>query len=332
MNLSTKYLGLTLAHPFMAGASPLAHHLDSVKRLEDGGAAAIVLHSLFEEQITMADSGRIHQMDPADPQFAAILAAFPPTERYALAPDEYLEHVRRVKNAVNIPVIGSLNGVTREAWLRFARDIEQAGADALELNMFEVAADPADSGATIETRIRDVTATLKATVSIPIAVKLSPYFTAFGHFARQLDGVHADGLVLFNRFYQPEIDLIEMTAAPRVELSTSAELLLRLRWISALHGRVRASLALTGGVVTPQDGVKGLLAGAHAVQLVSAVLRQGPAVFTVMREGLVRWMESRQLTSIDEVRGRVPLEDVGDPGALARAAYLRMLQSWPITG
>ena len=247
MNLSTKYLGLTLAHPFMAGASPLCHHLDSVKRLEDGGAAAIVLHSLFEEQITMADSGRIHQMDPADPQFAAILSAYPPTERYALAPDEYLEHIGRVKDAVNIPVMGSLNGVTGEAWQRFARDIEHAGADALELNMFEVAAGPADSGTAIETRIRDVTANLKATLSIPVAVKLSPYFTAFGHFARQLDGVRADGLVLFNRFYQPDIDLIEMTAAPRVELSTSAELLLRLRWISALHGRVRASLARTGG-------------------------------------------------------------------------------------
>jgi len=332
MNLSTTYLGLTLAHPFMAGASPLAHHLDSVKRLEDGGAAAIVLHSLFEEQITMADSGRIHQMDPADPEFAAILSAYPPMERYALTPDEYLEHVRRVKDSVNIPVIGSLNGVTREAWLRIALDIEQAGADALELNMYEVAADPNDSGDAIETRIRDVTAALKTTVSIPIAVKLSPYFTAFGHVARQLDGVGADGLVLFNRFYQPDIDLAAMTAAPRIELSTSAELLLRLRWIGALHGRIRASLALTGGVATPEDGIKGLLAGAHAVQLVSAVLRQGPAFFTVMREGLVRWMESRQLTSIDEVRGRVRFEDFGDPGALTRATYLRTLQSWPTAG
>jgi dihydroorotate dehydrogenase (fumarate) len=329
MNLSSTYLGLALAHPFIAGASPLSHHLDTVKRVEDGGAAAIVMHSLFEEQITLERSRRIHHMDPEDEEFASLLAAYPPPERYAFAVDEYLEHIRRVKRAVAIPVIGSLNGVTREAWLNVAREIEQAGADALELNMYEVAADPADSASAIEARIRDVTGDLKSVLSIPVAVKLSPFFTAFGHVARSLDSAGADGLVLFNRFYQPDIDPGGMTVVPRLELSTSAELLLRLRWIAKLHGRVRASLALTGGVATPEDGVKGILAGADAVQLVSAILRNGPAFFDVMRKGLIRWMDVKGLTSIDEARGRVRVDDFGDPGALERATYLRTLQSWP---
>src|SRR5579864_4943631 len=197
MNLTTKYLGFTLAHPFMIGASPLADHLDTVKRLEDGGSAAIVLHSLFEEQISMAESGRIHQMDPFEKQFADALSGFPLPERYALSPDDYLEHIARVKAAVHIPVIASLNGMTAETWLTFATSIEQAGADALELNVYEVATNPSDSGAFIETRIRDIVSELKRSLTIPIAVKLAPFFTAFGHMAHQLDQAHADGLVLF---------------------------------------------------------------------------------------------------------------------------------------
>ena len=329
MNLSTRYLGLTLAHPFVAGASPLARDLDHAKRLEDGGAAAIVLHSLFEEQITMRDEGRVHEMDSGDARFAAALAAYPGEHNYALDPDRYLDHVRRVKAAVTIPVIGSLNGVTRQSWLKIATEIAQAGADALELNMYEVAADPEESGAAIERRIRDVVTDLKSTLTIPVAVKLSPFFTAFGHLASQLDEAHADGLVLFNRFYQPDIDLATLTAAPCIELSTSAELLLRLRWIGALRGRVRASVALSGGVAAPEDGIKAILAGADVVQMVSAVLRNGPGFFKVMRKGLVTWMKTRELASIDEVRGRVRFGAATDDGAsLARAGYLRTLQSW----
>jgi dihydroorotate dehydrogenase (fumarate) len=328
MNLTTKYLGLTLAHPFMIGASPLVDHLDTVKRLEDGGASAIVLHSLFEEQITMAESGRIHQMDPLDKQFADALSGFPLPERYALSPDHYLEHVRRVKAAVHIPVIASLNGMTAESWLKFAANIEQAGADALELNMYAVVTDPDQSSMAIESQIRNVVVELKYSgLQIPIAVKLSPFFTALGHVAHQLDQAGANGLVLFNRFYQPDIDINAMIAVPHLELSTSAELLLRLRWLAILHSRVRCSLAVTGGVATPTDGIKALLAGAHAVQMVSAILRHGPAYFTAMREGLVRWMESKQLASIDEVRGRV---DGGTAGTsiVERANYIRTLQSW----
>jgi dihydroorotate dehydrogenase (fumarate) len=325
--LSTSYLGLTLAHPFMVGASPLVDHLDTVKRLEDGGSAAIVLHSLFEEQISMASSGRIHQMDPFEKQFADALSGFPLPERYALSPPDYLEHLRSVKAAVQIPVIASLNGMTAETWLRFASDIEQAGADALELNMYEVVTEPGRSGAFIERQIRDVVVELKRALKIPIAVKLSPFFTAFGDMARQLDNARADGLILFNRFYQPDIDITTMTAVPHLELSTSAELLLRLRWTAILHSRVKCSLAITGGVAVPTDGIKAVLAGAHAVQMVSAILRHGPAYFTAMRDGLARWMELKQLSSIDEVRGRVDGHP-DDASILERANYIRTLQSW----
>lgn len=328
MNLATTYLGLPLAHPFMVGASHLADHLDTVRQLEDGGCSAIVFRSLFEEQITMAASGRIHHVDLFDKEFAAMLSDFPALDRYAFAPDEYLEHLRRMKAAVKIPVIASLNGTTAESWLRFALSIEQAGADALELNMYEVVSDPAQSATAVEALIRDVVVDLKRDLKIPIAVKLSPFFTAFGNFAHQLDKASADGLVLFNRFYQPDINIRELTAVPQLELSTSAELLLRLRWVAVLHGHVRASLAVTGGVATPGDGVKAILAGAHAVQLVSAILRHGPAYFTAMREGLSRWMESKQFTSLAEVRGRVSLRQSADPSAFERANYIRTLQSW----
>jgi len=328
MDLSTKYLGLTLAHPFISGASLLAAHLDTVKRLEDGGSAAIVLHSLFEEQITMAESGQIHHMDPLDKRFAAVLSDFPVPERYPLGPTEYLEHLRKAKQAVAIPVIASLNGMTGESWLKFALDIEQAGADALELNMYEVVTDPDQSAMAIETQIRDVVSELKHSLKIPIAVKLSPFFTAFGHLARELDEAHADALVLFNRFYQPDIDLHELVASPQLELSTSSELRLRLRWLAILHGRVRASLAVTGGVAAPNDGVKAILAGAHAVQMVSAILRHGPHYFVAMREGLSRFMDSRQFASLGEVRGRVSLARTADPNVFERANYIRTLQSW----
>ena len=221
MNLSTTYLGLHLTHPFMVGASPLVDHLDTVRRLEDGGSAAIVFHSLFEEQVTMAASGRIHHMDPLDEQFAAVLSDFPAPDRYALAPDEYLEQVRRVKAAVKIPVIASLNGTTAESWLRFALSIEQAGADALELNMYEVVSDADQSATAVEALIRDIVVELKRRLKIPIAVKLSPFFTAFGNFAHQLDKAGADGLVLFNRFHQPDIDVREDRKSTRLNSSHS---------------------------------------------------------------------------------------------------------------
>ena len=328
MDTSTSYLGLRLAHPFMAGASPLGAHLDTVRRLEDGGCAAIVLPSLFEEQITMASSGRVHHVDPLDAEFAASVADFPPLASYPLGPEEYLEHLHRVRGAVGIPVIASLNGSTAESWLQFAERIEQAGAHALELNLYEIVTDLDTPGIAIEDQLRRVVADLKQAIHIPIAVKLSPFFTAIGNLARRLDEAGADGLVLFNRFYQPDIDIRTLTVSPTVELSTSAELRLRLRWLAILHGRVRPSLAVTGGIATPTDGIKAVLAGAHAVQLVSAILRHGAAYFRVMREGLVNWLEWQRVASVDLMRGKVSLRQAPDPGAFERAHYIRTLQSW----
>jgi dihydroorotate dehydrogenase (fumarate) len=328
MQMETSYLGLRLPHPFIGGASPFGYHLDRIKRLEDAGCAAVVLHSLFEEQVTVAQSGRIRHMDPTDPLFAATLAQFPGQEDYPFEPAEYAEHVSRVKQAVAIPVIGSLNGTAPEAWLKFARVIEQAGADALELNLYEVVTDLDLPAAAIEAQFAGIVKELKRLLTIPIAVKLSPFFTAFGHMARQLDAAGADGLVLFNRFYQPDIDVRTMKASPHIELSTSSELLLRLRWLAILHGRVRPALAVTGGVATPDDGIKAILAGADAVQMVSALLRHGPAHVGTMIAGLERWMAWQKIATIEEMRGQASLQQTSDAEAYERANYIRALQSW----
>lgn len=327
-DLSTTYLGLALANPFIAGASPLADHLDNARRLEDAGCAAIVLHSLFQEQISQAETGRIHEMDPLDRQFADIVSYFPQPDAYALSPDAYLNHLRQIKGAVGIPVIGSLNGTTPEAWLKFARLLEEAGADALELNMYEVVTDPDESALAVENSLLQVVKDLKSELKIPVAVKLSPFFTAFSHLARELDRAGANGLVLFNRFLQPDIDIRHMAVWPRLELSDGAELLLRLRWLAILHGQVRCSLAATGGIAGPDDGIKAILAGANAVQMVSAILRHGSSYFTLMCDELRRWMESLEFKSLDEVRGRLSLAKTADPSAFERAQYIRTLSGW----
>jgi dihydroorotate dehydrogenase (fumarate) len=332
MDLSTTYLGLRLAHPFIVGASPLTDTLDGARRVEDGGAAAIVLRSLFEEQISLAESGRIRQMNPSDEAFRALLEPFPSLDRYVLSPDGYLEHIRRVKAAVRVPVIASLNGITAQAWLRFAARIQEAGADALELNMYEVVANPGVASVAIEQRIRDAVGDLVRTLHIPVVVKMSPFYTSLAHFASQLDAAGVRGLILFNRFYQPDIDIETMAPVTSATLSTSAELLLRLRWAAVLRGRIRASIAVGGGVATRVDGIKAVLAGADAVQMVSAILRHGPAFFGVMREGLARWMESKELSSLTEVVGRASLQYSADPGSVERGAYIQILQKEPPTG
>jgi dihydroorotate dehydrogenase (fumarate) len=329
VDLSTSYMGLRLRHPFMAGASPLSAHLDGVRRLEDAGAAAIVLHSLFEEQITEAQSGRIRGMDASDdPQFAERLAGFPSSRDYPLTPIEYLEHVRKVKQAVDVPVIASLNGTTAEAWLKYSRLLEQAGADGLEVNLYEVVADLSVPGVAVETQIIDAVVALKQTLRIPVAVKLSPFFAAFGNVASRLDQAGADALVMFNRFYQPDIDTRRLIAKPTIELSKNAELLLRLRWLAILHGRLRLSLAATGGVETWNDGVKAILAGAHAVQMVSALLLHGPGYLATMVEKLVAWMEWSKMPSVETMRGRVSLKTAADPSGFERANYIHALHSW----
>jgi dihydroorotate dehydrogenase (fumarate) len=324
----TSYLGLRLPHPFVAGASPFGHHLDTVRRLEDAGCAAIVLHSLFEEQITASRRGRLrHAAGTADAP-APPSGAFPAADDYPLGPDAYADHVRRVKEAVGIPVIGSLNGTSPESWLMFARVIEQAGADALELNLYEVVSDVHASAAEVEDGLVGLVREVKRLVRIPVAVKTLPFFTSFGHLARRFDEAGADGLVLFNRFYQTDIDIASMRVAPRVELSTAGELLLRLHWLAILYGRVRPSLAVTGGIDQPEDGIKAILSGADVVQMVSALLRYGSKYAQVMRQGLEEWMERHELSTIDDVRGAASLHRVSDAAATERAGYIRTLHSW----
>ncbi len=327
MDTRTSYLGMRLEHPFIAGASPLGYHLDSVKRLEDAGCAAIVLHSLFEEQISRTYSWRVADINVFEQDFADILRAFPEPEEYPQSPDAYAEHVYRVKRTVGIPIIGSLNGRTGESWLRFARVIEQAGADALELNLYEVATQLDASSVAIEERIVTIVRDLKRLIKIPIAVKLSPFFTALGNLAAQLDAAGADGLVLFNRFYQPDFDIRTLQPEPQAELSTSAELLLRLRWIAILHGRIRPSLAVSGGVAVPDDGIKAILAGADAIQTVSAILRHGPGHIAKLRKGLEDWLAWHKMATLDEARGLMRLAS-SDAASFERGQYIRTLHTW----
>ena len=327
MNTETTYLGLRLKHPFIAGASPMGYSLDHVKRLEDAGCAAVVLHSLFEEQITHEREGRIAGRTVGDRDFADIHAHFPEPSSYPLTPDEYAGHIRRLKQAVSIPVIGSLNGRTKAAWLKFATAIQDAGADALELNMYQVVTDLGVPAAHIEAQLVGVVEEVKDLVRIPVAVKLSPFFTAFGNLAHRLDQARADGLVLFNRFYQPDINIHTRRVTTHAELSDSSELLLRLRWAAILHRRIKASIAVSGGVALPADGIKALLAGADAVQVVSALLRHGPAYIAAMRRGLEDWLERQQLDSLSEVKGSLSLQSSRDPGAYERAHYIKVLHN-----
>lgn len=314
MDTRTSYLGLALAHPFVAGASPMAYSLDTVKRLEDAGCAAIVLHSLFEEQLS--------------PHCESTAAEFPSPAHYCFGPDDYAAHLQRVKAAVGIPVIASLNGRTGESWLTFARVIQQAGADALEFNYYSVVADLAVPSAAVEDALVSTVKNLTRVLTIPVAVKVTPYYTSFGHVAAALDRAGAAGLVLFNRFYQSDVQTRTMELVPQAELSTSAELPLRLHWLALLHGRVRPSLAVSGGVATPDDGIKAILAGADVVQLVSALLRHGPQHIGAMQQGLERWLEWQQLDSVAEMRGRASLRRSPDPASFERAHYIRTLQSW----
>jgi dihydroorotate dehydrogenase (fumarate) len=327
MNLETRYLGLTLAHPLMPGASPLVDDLDTVRRLEDAGAAAIVMHSLFEEQIAQEHESAL-RMAMHGESFAEARSYLPEPPAFVLGPDQYLEQLRRIKRAVSVPVIASLNGVTASGWLFYARAIEAAGADALELNVYHVATDVHESAAHVERRVLDVLRAVKAAVRIPVAVKLSPWFSALAHFAAELRAAGADGLVLFNRFYQPDIDPEALEVVPRLRLSDSSELTLRLRWLAILHGRLDLSLAASGGVHRAEDALKALLAGAHAVQMVSALLQQGPEALTLVRDGLATWLEEHEYESLAQAQGSMSLVRCPDPEAFERANYLRVLQSW----
>ncbi len=328
MDLTTRYLGFDLAHPLMPGASPLVDDLDTVRRLEDAGAAAIVMHSLFEEQITREEQGFVHDIFVHEDSFAEALSYFPKPEEFAFGPDRYLEQLRRVKAAVGVPVFGSLNGTSPEGWLSYASAIEQAGADGLELNFYHVATDVNESADAIERRLIEIVRLVKARVRIPLAVKLSPFFSSLPHLASALEDQGADGLVLFNRFYQPDLDLEALQAVPRLQLSTSDELLLRVRWLAILYGKVRTSLAASGGVHTAVDALKAVMAGANAVQMVSALLHHGPPYLAIVRRDMERWLEEHEYTSIRQAQGSLSLLRSPDPEAFERGNYMRILQTW----
>jgi dihydroorotate dehydrogenase (fumarate) len=328
MDLSTTYLGFKLAHPFMPGASPLVDDLDMVKRLEDAGAPAIVMHSLFEEQITHDQLGQMVNVEMHEDAFAEALSYFPRPDDYRLGPDAYLEQIRKIKATVKVPVIASLNGTTPAGWLQYSKLIDEAGADALELNLYYLATSAWETGEQVERRTLEAVKVVKQAVKLPLAVKLSPYFSSFAHFARELDEAGANALVMFNRFYQPDIDVEELEVVPRLPLSNPPSLLLRLRWIAIVYGHVKADIACSGGVHTGLDGLKAVMAGANAVQMVTALLHNGPTHLTSVRDEVARWLEEHEYDSLAQARGSMSHENCPNPQALERANYMKALQTW----
>ena len=328
MNLSTTYLGLHLDNPLISGASPLADDLDTVRRLEDAGAAAIVLRSLFQEQIEREFDDSAEQLQMYADSFTETSNFFPGARDFVLDPQTYLEQLKRVKTAVDIPVIASLNGTTPSGWLYYAKLMEQAGADALELNVYHVATNVRETSMDIEKRILDTVRHLRREVKIPLAIKLSPFFTSLPHLAMDLRVAGVDGLVLFNRFYQPDIDLDALDVIPQLHLSDSSELLIRLRWLAILSGRTTASLAASGGVHTATDIVKAIMAGAHVVQLVSVLLKRGPEYLGVLLNEFRQWMNENQYDSVGRMRGSLSLGHCPDPAAFERGNYMRVLANW----
>jgi len=328
MDLTTTWLGLELENPLVLGASPLADDLDAVRRAEDAGAAAIVMHSLFEEQLTLEASALERHTEHHDDSFNEAQSWLPRPPEFVLGPDEYLEQLRRIKQAVSRPVIASLNGTTARGWLRYAKLMEDAGADALELNVYQLATDPEQSAEQVESGVVQIVEKVAGSIAIPFAVKLSASYTSPAHFARRLANAGATGLVIFNRFYQPDIDVEELEVEPRLRLSDPSELLLRLRWLAVLYGRVPVSLAVTGGAHSGLDAVKSIMAGASAVQMVSAVLRHGPEHFRAVLGELRRWLDEHEYESVRQMLGSMSLVRCPDPRAYERANYVNLLQGW----
>jgi dihydroorotate dehydrogenase (fumarate) len=328
MNLSTEYMGLALKSPLIASASPLNSDIGNLKRLEDAGAGAVVLPSLFEEQLE-AEAARHDQLTSTVAEsFPEALSYFPETAEFRVGPEQYLDLVQRASESVDLPVIASLNGVTDHGWIDYAKLIEQAGASGLELNIYFIPADTSLSGQEVEQRYVDIVKAVRKTVSIPLAVKLSPYFSSIGHMAVKLQGAGANGLVLFNRFYQPDIDIGTLQVLTDLNLSRPEEIRLPLLWLAVLSGRVKASLAATTGVSTADEVIKYLLAGADAVMSTSALLRHGVGHMKVLLSGLELWLTSREFASLEEVRGLMSQRRISDPQALERANYIRILQGY----
>lgn len=330
-DLTTTYLGLALKNPLVASASPLSRHLDTVRRLEEAGVAALVTYSLFEEEITHESLELDHYLELGTHSYAESMSYFPDLDTYSVGPERYLEHIARLKATISIPVIGSLNGVSSGGWIEYAGRIEDAGADALELNIYYLPASPDLTASELETSYLNLVRDVRAEISIPIAVKLSPYFTALPNFARRLVEAGADGLALFNRFYQPDFDLDALSVTPNLQLSASDELLLRLRWIAMLYGRIEANFALTGGVHSGEDIVKAMMAGASVAMTASELLAHGVKRASDMLAELREWMVVHDYESIRQLCGCMSQRAVAEPAAFERANYLKVLGSFSAT-
>lgn len=328
MNLETKYLGLTLKHPLIVGASPLADDIDKVRQLEDAGASAITMYSLFEEQITQNILGSEAHIGAYENSFAEAASYFPEVNLLDRDVDAYLEQLQKVKAAVDMPVIASLNGTREGEWVSYASLMEESGADALELNLYFLATDMEESAADLEDRCLRIVEAVRSRISIPLAVKLSPSYSALPHFAKRLSQAKVDALVCFNRFYQPDFDIEDLSVRPSLDLSFSNELRMRLRWLALLSERVSCDLSVSGGVHTGVDAIKALMAGAHSVQMVSTLLINGPDRISDVYNEMVNWMTEHEYESVDQMRGCMNYSRCPDPEALERANYMRVLKSW----
>jgi dihydroorotate dehydrogenase (fumarate) len=328
MDLTTTYMGMELKNPIVPSASPLSEDLGKIRRMEDAGASAVVMYSLFEEQITLESHQLDHYLSYGAEGFAEALTYFPEMETYRVGPDDYLNQIRQAKEAVDIPIIGNLNGVSTGGWIDYARRIQEAGADALELNVYYLPTDINMTSAEVEQMYLDVLRDVKKVVSIPVAMKLSPYFSATANMAHRLAEGGADALVLFNRFYQPDFDLQNLEVVPRIVLSSTYELTLPLRWIAILYGRVPVDFAITSGVHTVEEVLKGLMAGSNVTMLASELLKNGIPRISQILEGMVQWMEEYEYESVVQMQGSMSQRNVAEPAAFERANYMKMLSSW----
>ena len=329
-DLSTTYLGLNLKNPLVASASPLSKKVENAKKLEAAGVSAIVMYSLFEEQIIHDSLELDHYLTRGTNSFAEALTYLPDLGTYNMGPEKYLDHLSTLKKELSIPVISSLNGVSKGGWVRYARLMQDAGADAIELNMYYLSADPDLSGQELEDNYIDLVSEVKAAISIPLAVKLSPFITSLPNFVRRLTTAGADGVALFNRFYQPDFDLEELEVVRTLELSDSRDLLLPLRWISILHGKVEADFALTSGVHTAADVLKAMMAGAKVAMTASMVLHDGYESVTTVLKNLKAWMEEHEYESVEQLKGSLSQKNCEDPSAFERAQYMRAIASYPV--
>lgn len=328
MDLSTTYLGLNLKNPLVPSSSPLTRELGKLKQMEDAGAAAVVLYSLFEEQVNMESHTLDHYLMQGVESFAEALTYFPEASEYQSSPVEYMEHIRRAKAALDIPVIASLNGVSTGGWIGYARDIEQAGADALELNIYYLPTDIFLGSGEVEQIYLDILRDVKATVSIPVTMKLSPYFSAIANMAYRLSEAGANGLVLFNRFYQPDLDLEQLAVVPNLKLSDSDELRLPLRWVAILYGRIQADLALTTGIHTTTDVLKAVAAGAAITMVASELMQHGINRLKLLLAGMEAWLEEHEYESLSQLQGSLSQIHCAEPAAFERANYMRVLSSY----